>query len=246
MTQTIKLSRMKTMKQFLCLLIFTGTFFTACKKDDPEYMPPVIDGLEVGLRNSKIAHPGSDLHIEAQISAPGTIKSVVLSIHPENGSGWELNTTYTEDLEGLKNAEFHKHVDVPAEAPLGDYHGHLKVTDQSGQVTEVEFELVLVSDPTLPSVTGFEVGLNAAGNDLHLEAMVNAPNKIADIEVEIHGNGWEKEVSYTDQAMVGQSTYNFHKHINVAEAPAGHYHVHLKVTDQSGKENEFEEHFDKP
>ncbi|MFC3199905.1 hypothetical protein ACFOET_19960 [Parapedobacter deserti] len=28
-------------------------------------------------------------------------------------------------------------------------------------------------------------------------------------------------------------------------APAGHYHVRLKVVDQAGKENEFEEHFDK-
>jgi hypothetical protein len=32
---------------------------------------------------------------------------------------------------------------------------------------------------------------------------------------------------------------------SIPTAPAGHYHLHLKVTNQAGKENEFEEHFDK-
>jgi len=45
--------------------------------------------------------------------------------------------------------------------------------------------------------------------------------------------------------MVGEADFNFHKHLDIAAAPSGHYHVHLKVTDQAGKENEFEEHFNK-
>ncbi|MCC8409811.1 DUF4625 domain-containing protein [Mucilaginibacter sp. UR6-1] len=236
---------MKTTKQLICLLLAGVTLFSACSKDDNETPvgAPAIEGLEVGANNNKIAHPGNDLHIEAQITAAANIKDVVLEIHPENGSGWEVNTTYTEGFAGLKNAEFHKHIDVPADAAVGDYHGHLKVTDQNGRVTEAEFELKVEADPTLPSVTGFEVGY---GNDLHVEATVAAPNKIAQIVVEVHGNDFEKEVVYTDAAMVGQTTYNLHKHVDVAAAPAGHYHVHLKVVDQAGKENEFEEHFDKP
>lgn len=235
--------------KLIAVLFFIAAAFSACKKDgnqNEDVTPPVIEGLEIGIGNNKIAHPGNDLHLEAKITAPANIASVVLDIHPESGTGWKVNTTYTEGLAGLKSAEFHKHIDVPADAALGDYHLHIKVTDANGKVTEAESELKLQSDPTLPSVTGFEVGLNAAGNDLHAEAAINAPNKIASITIEVHGDGFEKEVVYTDAAMVGQTTYNLHKHVDVTGAPKGHYHVHLKVVDQAGKENEFEEHFDKP
>ncbi|MCX2477405.1 DUF4625 domain-containing protein [Pedobacter sp. MC2016-05] len=235
---------MKTTKTLLLFFLFAITF-TACKKDEQMPQAPMISALEVGTGNSKIAHPGNDLHIEAQISAPANIKDVVLEIHPESGNGWNVSTTYTEGFAGLKNAEFHKHIDVPADAKVGAHHGHLKVTDQNGQVSEIEFDLQVTADPNLAKVTGFEVGLNTAGNDLHVEASVTAPNKIAKLVLEVHGNGWEKEVSYEDAAVVGKTSYNLHKHLDVAAAPKGHYHVHLKVIDQSGKEVEFEEHFDK-
>ncbi|MCD0489163.1 DUF4625 domain-containing protein [Pedobacter sp. MC2016-14] len=235
---------MKTTNVMVAVLLLAASF-TACKKDQPEMAKPTIDGLEIGIGNNKLAHPGNDLHIEAMITAAGNIKDVVLEIHPESGTGWEVNNTYTEGFAGLKNAEFHKHIDVPTDAPVGDYHGHLKVTDESGQITETEFELKVVADPTLPKASNFEIGLNAAGNDLHVEATIDAPNKIAEVVLEVHGTSWEQEVSYKDVAMVGQITYNLHKHVNVAAAPKGHYHLHLKIIDQSGKENEFEEHFDK-
>ena len=235
---------MKTTKNLLLFFLFAITF-TACKKDEQNAPAPSITALEVGTSNSKIAHPGNDLHIEAEISAAGTIKDVVLEIHPESGDGWNVSTTYTEGFAGLKNAEFHKHIDVPAEAKVGAYHGHLKVTDQNGQVSEMEFDLQVTADPSLATATGFEVGLNAAGNDLHVEAAITAPNKIAKIVLEVHGNGWEQEVTYEDAAVVGKNSYNLHKHLDVTAAPKGHYHVHLKVVDQSGKEVEFEEHFDK-
>lgn len=240
------LKPMKTSRFIVASLLLAATF-TACKKDEQQEIgKPTIAQLEVGTGNNKLAHPGNDLHIEAQITAPGTIKEVVLEIHPETGTGWKVTNTYTEGLAGNKNAEFHIHLDVPTEAVLGDYHGHLKVTDQNGQVTETDFELQIIIDPTLPSVSGFEVGLNDAGNDLHVEAAVTAPNKIAKMILEIHGEGWEKEVIYTDAEMVGQPTFNLHKHVDVTEAPKGHYHVHLMVVDETGKEIEFEEHFEKP
>ena len=135
---------------------------------------------------------------------------------------------------------------MPADAAIGKYRVVLTLTDQQGQVTKIESDLELKFDPTLPQATGFEVGLNTAGNDLHMEANITAVNKIAKIIVEIHGGNYEKEVIYTDAAMVGANSYNFHKHLNVSDVPKGHYHVHLKIVDQANKENEFEEHFDKP
>lgn len=243
-TKTRKNNIMKHNKIIIALLLITS-IFAACKKDKVELAGPTINGLEVGHENNKTAYPGTDIHIEAAIVAAANIAKVTLEIHPATAGGWEYEQEYTEGFAGQKNAAFHKHIDIPADAALGKYHIHLSVTDQQGQVTEVESELEIKFDPTLPSAIGFEIGLNAAGNDLHLEASISAVNKIAKITVEVHGPAWEKEFEFTDAAMVGQTTYNFHKHVNVGAAPAGHYHVHLKVTDQAGKENEFEEHFDK-
>lgn len=234
-----------TIKPIFTLLLFISVF-AACKKDSEEVFPaPTITGLEIGSANSKIGFAGNDIHIEGEIIAPANIASVTLDIHPKTGAGWTFNQTYTEDLVGLKNAEFHQHIDIPANAVLGVYHLHLKITDQAGQTTDVEADIEIKKDLTLPTVTGFEAAPNTAGNDLHLEAAIGAVNKIAKITVEIHGGTYKKEVAYTDAAMVGQTAYNLHKHIAIADAPVGHYHIHLKVEDQAGKSIEVEEHFDK-
>ena len=228
----------------LPVLLFS-VLFTACSKDDDAVPVPDLTGVEIGSDNSKIAYAGSDIHIEAQITAPGNIASVAVEIHPEAGDGWKFDSVYTTGFVGLKSAEFHKHIDIPADALTGHYHLHFVVTDQRGQKKELEAEIEIKNDPTLPSISGLELELEDEGAELHLETDVTAPNKIAKIEVEIHG-AWEKEFSFTDEAMVGQTSFHFHKHLDISAAPKGHYHVHLKVIDQAGKEKEFEDHFDKP
>lgn len=232
-------------KSMLALLL-AGALFASCNDDDDvDVAAPTISNVEIGSGNNKQAQAGSDFHIEAQIVAPGDIDRVQLEIHPENGSGWELDTVYTTGLAGLKSAELHEHIDVPASAALGDYHLHMTVFDKNGNKAEIDSELEVIKDPTLPAVTGFAVEVEDAGKGLHLEAAIAAPNKIASVTVEVHGDKWEKEFEFKDAAMVGQTAFEFHKHVDIAAAPAGHYHVHLKVVDQAGKENEFEEHFDK-
>ena len=235
---------LKVTKLFLAFLT-VAALFTACKKDKITSAPTISD-LEVGHDNNKTAFPGTDIHIEAELLAEATIASVKLEIQPVSGIGWKFVEEYKDGFVGQKNAEFHKHIDVPADAALGKYLIRLSVTDQQGQITKIESDLEIKFDPTLPTATDFEVGLNAAGNDLHTEANIKAINKIAKITVEISGNNYKKEVVYTDAAMVGATTYNFHKHLNVSDVPKGHFHVHLKIVDQANKENEFEEHFDKP
>lgn len=218
--------------------------FAACSKDDDVLpAPPTISGVEIGAANSKIAYAGSDLHMEAEIEAAANIASVQLSIHPEGATGWDFDSVYTEGFKDLKNAEFHKHIDVPADAAVGHYHLHFTVTDAVGQKTEIEEEIEIQVDPTKPGVGTLELELE--GGDLHIDADINAPNKIAKVEVEVHGTLWENEYSFTDAAMVGQTTYQFHKHIDISAAPAGHYHVHFVITDQAGKVTELEDHVDK-
>lgn len=237
---------MKLTLQKFVLGMGIAVLFAACSKKNGDDLPaaPTVALTELGSGNSKIAYAGADLHLDAEILAPGNIASIQVEIHPEGAGDWKYDSLYTEGFVGLKNAEFHKHIDIPDDVAPGSYHFHLVVTDQRGQRKEVEDELEIRVDPTLPSLAGLELALNAAKTELHLEAEITAPNNIASIVVEIHGP-WEKEFEYTDAAMVGQSSYHFHKHINISEAPAGHYHVHIKIVDQAGKEREFEDHFNK-
>lgn len=229
------------------LVLGVVLLFASCSKDDdqPTAAKPSISITEIGSGNSKTAYAGSDLHLDAEVVAPGTIASITVDIHAEGSSPWHFDSVYTEGFAGQKNANFHKHIDIPENATPGHYHIHFTVKDQLGQETEMEAELEIRVDATLPTLGELEVSPNTAGTDLHLDAEINAPNKIAKVVVEIHGGSYENEVEYTDAAMVGQTSYHFHKHIDISAAPAGHYHVHIKVIDQANKEREFEDHFDK-
>ncbi|TVQ91173.1 MAG: DUF4625 domain-containing protein [Bacteroidetes bacterium] len=137
------------------LTIFTMALFVfvSCSDDD-DFPAPVISDLEIGYDNSKIGHRGSDLHFDADIVAEGRIDRIVVEIHYEgdhhhdhksgqNGDhddhAWEFEHTWTE-YNGLLNTSFHKHIDIPHDAKLGDYHFHFKVIDQQGKVTEIETE----------------------------------------------------------------------------------------------------------
>ncbi|RZJ77387.1 MAG: DUF4625 domain-containing protein, partial [Flavobacterium sp.] len=128
-------------KPFFALL-FTIIVLASCKKDKDEVLPaPTLTGLEVGSNNSKVAFAGNDVHIEGEILAPANLASVAIEIHAKTGTGWKFEQVYTEGFAGLKNAELHKHIDIPADAVLGLYHVHIKITDQAGQVTDVESDL---------------------------------------------------------------------------------------------------------
>ena len=127
------------------ILIFTA-FFTGCKKDNYVQERPSITSFIVGHDNDKIGHPGADLHIEATIVAPAKIKEVQLEIHPEQSQTWSLNQTYTDGFSGVKNADFHKHIDIPVSAELGEYHVHLTVIDESGNSTTVESTMELIDE----------------------------------------------------------------------------------------------------
>lgn len=150
----IKYSKMKTNKIFIAVLCFVAVL-SACKKDkDVVIAPPTISGLEVGIYNGKVGYVGSDLHLAADIEAAEKIKTITVEIHKESGTGWEFTKVYDE-FAGLKNTEFHKHVDIPATAQLGKYHLHLKVIDMQGKATEVESELELQvnADNQAPTIT---------------------------------------------------------------------------------------------
>ena len=116
---------------------------TSCNKEETT-AKPTVNLTEVGHDNEKVAMRGDDLHLEADILAEGLIKRIDVEIHQEDGT-YEIEKSYTDGkYVGVKNVEFHEHIDIPAEAPLGEYHLRFTVTDQKGQTTLAEAHIDVI------------------------------------------------------------------------------------------------------
>ena len=144
----------------LLALALIATALISCEKD--EVKKPEILNFELGYENSKTAYLGSELHIDADIVAENGIDRIVIEIHYEGGHNksialdhsdneWEFDHTYTE-FQGLKNTNFHKHIEIPLDAEPGEYHFHFKVIDMEGYTAEIEEDLEIKE----PEVTGFQ------------------------------------------------------------------------------------------
>ncbi len=154
---------MNTKNLFYILITLMFLFlFQSCKKETAR---PVIQSIELGLDNSKIAYAGGDFHIEAEVEAEAKISTITIEIHPEGEHDdkssftvyeehWEVDSTYTK-FSALRNTTFHEHLDVPLDAELGHYHVHFIVTDMDGYQTtyEDEIELKLPDDTEAPVLT---------------------------------------------------------------------------------------------
>ncbi|WBL45114.1 DUF4625 domain-containing protein [Algoriphagus halophytocola] len=51
---------------------------------------------------------------------------------------WDFEEIYEEGYHGLTEAEFHEHIDVPANAPAGEYHITFSIEDEEGNIQEFE------------------------------------------------------------------------------------------------------------
>lgn len=231
---------------FITLISFS--FLASCSNDDDTNSTDntiAVEFTEIGLENSGHATAGDDLHIEAAIVAPAKIALVTVEIHSETDSSIEeISETFT-DYSGMINAEFHKHIEIPASQPAGDYHLHFTVIDEQGNTKTVEAEVeILANTDNLFQITIDELGNGtvgnssvSAGNDLHVEGTIVSTNPIATIEIEIHNEEDNSvpgiEETYTNYA--GQTNANFHEHISIPSGqPTGEYHFHFTVTDNLG------------
>ena len=142
-------------KVLFSVLLAIGLIFTACDDEDDSVAKPEIEIHGLGMGDShgddRKAIIGSDIHIDIDVVAEGTIDKIQVTIHPEDDDHksagdhveWEVDTTYTK-FSGLKNTTFHEHIDVAATAEAGDYHFHFTVTDMEGNQSSVEAELELI------------------------------------------------------------------------------------------------------
>lgn len=140
------MKNLKFMSLMLALVSYTTIALTSCGNDD-DPAKPTINLTEVGHNNSKHVHPGHDLHVEAKAVAEGLVKRIDIEIQQEGGGSFKIAKSYTEGKYiGVRNIEFHEHIDIPANAPLGKYHMHFVVTDQLGQQTKAESQLEVIED----------------------------------------------------------------------------------------------------
>ena len=75
-----------------CVINFS---FNSCGDDGPTIAKPTINLTEVGHDNGHHAHPGHDMHLEANIQAPGTIHDIVVEIEQVGGTT-KIKEMYTK------------------------------------------------------------------------------------------------------------------------------------------------------
>ena len=87
---------------------------------------------------------GSDFHAEFMINAVHGIHNISLDVHAHDldvAAGeeeWDLEAIFEDGYHGQTEVEFHEHVDIPANAPAGEYHMTFTVEDEEGNIKEYE------------------------------------------------------------------------------------------------------------
>lgn len=229
----------------LCAFVLVQILFVACKKNETAAPSEIkIEDLEIGTGNSKIGYPGESFHIETNIIAATKLENVKLQITSKNPTmGWSFSQTYIDGFNGVKNANFHKDIPIGTNAVAGVYQLLLIVKDQNGTSKTIEDSFEIIKDTTLPTLSNTQIKHNSGV--LNLTTNVAAPNKIADINIEVQSAAWTRNFNYTDADLVGKTSYALNKNIDMSEAPNGHYHVNIRVTDQAGKNRFSQYHLDK-
>ena len=121
------------------VVILLAILSFSCSKDNKnDTVPPKIENIELGEKNSKIAEIGDELHIEALLTAEESVEEVKLQItYQGNESTFKVEETFP-NLKGLKGGNIHKHFYIPTDAKEGNYNFLLSITDQKGKTTQVK------------------------------------------------------------------------------------------------------------
>lgn len=200
-----------------------------------------ISNLKIGERNSGEATLGLPMQIEADVKLEENIVGIVLDIVSlDTDAGvdageWTYHQDFGTKYSGKNTAKFDEQYMFPNGTLAGDYELTLTVTGESGAIVQQKRDFKILVDSTLPFVDELEVGINAAGDDLHLAAHIAAARKIRQVVLLVEGAEWSKEFVFEQARIKDQTSMHFHEHAHVDEAPAGTYQVTLTVEDQDGR-----------
>ena len=151
----------------LSVLVFG---LASCDNDDDaaKVKKPVVELTEVGAGNSGEVTAGSDLHLEAEAEAEGGIARIDMTLTPEGGKAPRLAAAWAEGkYVGVRNADFHEHVDIPADMPAGRYRLVLTVTDKAGQSASATAVLTVRE----PSAGKLSASIVEVGKDNSMKAV---------------------------------------------------------------------------
>ncbi len=222
-----------------CFLLFI-LLGVACQHGHPG-----VSDLRAGTDGNRQAFVGGELPIAAHIASDAPVDRADVAIRPASGKGWTFYREYTEGLGGKTHAPFEAAVAIPDTVEAGDYILVFRITDAEGSVSTDSVGFKLAIDSTVPTTSDLDVGINAAGNDLHLESELSAPLGIAKVVVEVKGVAWQETFTFSGKELAGQLTHRFHEHVKVGEAPEGSYRVSLVVEDSKGRTSRTEGTFTK-
>lgn len=196
-----------------------------------------ISKLKVGERNSGEATLGLPMQIEADVKLEENIVGIVLDIVSLDieSDEWTYQQDFGTKYSGTNTAKFEEQFMFPNGTLAGDYELTLTVTGESGAIVQQKRDFKILVDSTVPFVDELEVGINAAGDDLHLAAHIAAARKIRQVVLLVEGAEWSKEFVFEQARIKDQTSVHFHEHAHVDEAPAGTYQVTLTVEDQDGR-----------
>jgi hypothetical protein len=233
----------RLMKRCVAGLLAATCLFSCKKEDTPVLEKPVVTINEVGSNNSRIAYTGNNLHLDAEVKAPGKVASIKLQITlADSNYGWDVVKTYTTPYAGVKNADFHEHIDVPENARPGMYTLLIVVTDEAGEKAQAKVDFEVIKDLSLPSLTRASLKPVSAST-LNVSGLILAPNKAERVVIEVQSSAWTKEFTYTD--MADQTSFRLNKDIDLSSAPSGHYHINITVFDKAGKQALYAFHLDR-
>ena len=252
---------MKSTFKFFAIVPIFAFLLHSCSSDDDSSgaAAPLISNFEYGEGSAhstdRVAYKGSDIHLEAEIDAQGSVGDITLSIHAHGltpGDGevdWDYEQKFNKSDYMVINPSFHEHVDIPTDIPAGEYHIELTVTDLLGNSTTVEGHLQILDPITLGDISLDTTVVR--GNDFHAEFLVGAVHGIHSITLDIHAHGiepgageveWHLEQVF-EEGYHGLTEVEFHEHIDVpATAPAGEYHMVFTIEDEQGNTRSLDAH----
>ncbi len=153
---------MKKFFNLVAILVAVPLLFVSCEKDkEDRTTPPEIYEFSAGthypdVSNIIVKTPGAEIIVDfsARSLNDGRLAAYHIEIHDHPASGDPADEFLIIDelfdsnpvFNGLRNASIHKHVAVPEEAPLGEYHVEVVVIDEFGNSTMEEAIIFLVED----------------------------------------------------------------------------------------------------
>ena len=153
------------MKKFfgvLTILLLISFVISSCDKEEIDTTtPPEVYDFVAGTHPPNVSDtivktPGAEIIVDfkARSMNDGRLDAYHIEIHdhPESGNPEDeykiIDELFDNDafFKGLRNASVHKHIGIPEEAPLGEYHVEVLVIDEYGNSTMVDTLLFLVED----------------------------------------------------------------------------------------------------